>query len=82
MSSRAAEEVQYLTDERGRLRAVVLPAELWNRLLPRDEATVEELREAVEGYCLDKAIDEGRTTPLLSRDEALKFLDRRLLEVR
>jgi hypothetical protein len=33
------------------------------------------LTEAVEDYCLAKAMDEGRQTPLLSRGEALDFLE-------
>lgn len=66
--------IEYLTDQEGNPRAVVLPIELWRRLLPREEASVEELTEAVEDYCLGKAMDEGRQTPLLSRDEALDFL--------
>ena len=66
--------VQYLTDQEGEPRAVVLPIELWRRLLPREDASAEELAEAVEDYCLGKAMDEGRKTPLLSRDEALEYL--------
>lgn len=68
-------EVQYLTDQEGTPHAVVLPIELWRRLLPREDATVEELSEAVEDYCLGKAMDEGRQTPLLSREDALKLLE-------
>ncbi len=68
-------EVQYLTDQEGKPHAVVLPIELWRRLLPREEATVEELTEAIEDYCLGKAMDEGRRTPLLSREEALEYLE-------
>jgi len=67
--------IEYLTDQDGRQRAVVLPIELWRRLLPHEEASVEELEEAVEDYCLGKAMDEGRQTPLLSHDEALAFLE-------
>lgn len=66
--------IEYLTDQDGNPRAVVLPIELWRRLLPREGASVEELTEAVEDYCLGKAMDEGRQTPLLSRGEALDFL--------
>lgn len=65
----------YLTDQQGKPRAVVLAIELWRRLLPREDASVEELTEAVEDYCLAKAVDEGRRTPLLSRDEALEFIE-------
>ena len=68
-------EVQYLTDQEGRPQAVVLPIELWRRLLPREDASAEELAEAVEDYCLGKAIDTGRRTSLLSRDEALAYLE-------
>ncbi len=67
--------VQYLTDQQGKPRAVVLPIELWRRLLPRDDASIEELTDAVEDYCLGKAMDEGRETPLLSREEALEYLE-------
>ncbi len=67
--------VQYLTDQDGRPRAVVLPIELWRRLLPREDADVEELTEAVEDYCLGKAMDKGRQTPLLSREQALEYLE-------
>ncbi len=66
--------VEYLTDQEGKPRAVVLPIELWRRLLPQEDGSVEELSDAVEDYCLGKAMDEGRRTPLLSRDEALEFL--------
>ncbi len=68
-------EVQYLTDQRGEPQAVVLPIELWRRLLPRDDPSPAELAEAVEDYCLGKAMDEGRQTPLLSREEALEYLE-------
>lgn len=68
-------EVEYLTDKDGRPRAVVLPIELWRRLLPRDDdATVEELSEAMEDYCLGKAMDEAKESPLLSREEAIAYL--------
>ena len=66
--------VQYLTDQQGEPQAVVLPIELWRRLLPRENASAEELAEAMEDYCLGKAMDEGRQTPLLSREEALEYL--------
>jgi hypothetical protein len=35
----------------------------------------EELPEAPEDYCLSKAMDEGKETPLLSREEALAYLE-------
>jgi hypothetical protein len=68
-------DVQYLTDQEGKPHAVVLPIELWRRILPREEASLEEVADAMEDYCLGKAMDAGRETPLLDRQEALKFLE-------
>lgn len=67
--------VQYLTDEEGNPRAVVLPMELWRKLLPREDASFDELSDAVEDRCLNKAMDEGRRTPLLDRKKALEYLE-------
>ncbi len=71
----SVKEVRYLTDQRGEPQAVVLPIELWRQLLPREDASPAELAEAVEDYCLGKVMDEGRQTPLLKRNEALKYLE-------
>ncbi len=68
-------EVEYLTNEKGQTRAVVIPIELWDRLLPKNDASVEELSEGVEDYCLGKAMDEAKSGPLLNREEALKYLE-------
>ncbi|MDI6793147.1 MAG: hypothetical protein QME81_09815 [bacterium] len=68
-------EVEYLTDKNGQARAVVLPIELWRHLLPRDDASVEELSEEMEDYCLSKAMDEAKKSPLLNREEALSYLE-------
>jgi hypothetical protein len=67
-------EIEYVTDRAGQPKAVVLPIELWRRILPSDDVSDEELSEAVEDYCLGKAMDQGRETPLLSREEALDYL--------
>ncbi len=69
-------ELEYLTDKSGQLKAVVIPIELWKQLLLEDDASVEELSEALEDYCLSKAMDEAKETPLLSREEALAYLER------
>jgi len=37
----------------------------------------EELSEALEDYCLNRAMNEGRKTPLMNRDEALIYMKRR-----
>lgn len=68
-------EVEYLTNKRGQTRAVVIPIELWDRLLPKEDASVEELSEGLEDYCLGKAMDEAKSSPLLNREEALKYLE-------
>ena len=68
-------ELEYLTDKSGQLKAVVVPIELWKQLFLGDDASVEELSEAMEDYCLSKAMDEAKETPLLSREEALAYLE-------
>ncbi|MCB0195459.1 MAG: hypothetical protein KDJ65_26155 [Anaerolineae bacterium] len=68
-------ELEYLTDRDGQLKAVVVPIELWKQFFPNDEVSAEELVEAIEDYCLAKAMDEGRESELLSREEALSFLE-------
>jgi len=68
-------ELEYLTDKSGQLKAVVVPIELWKQLFLRDDVSVEELSEAMEDYCLGKAMDEAKKSPLLSREEALAYLE-------
>jgi len=68
-------ELEYLTDRSGQLKAVVIPIELWEQLFIEDDTSSEELTEAVEDYCLSKAMDEAQETPLLSRKEALAYLE-------
>ena len=66
---------EYLTNKEGQPTAVVIPIEIWRQLLPIDNASLEDLSEAIEDYCLNKAIDEGKNTLLYSRAEALAFLE-------
>jgi|GEM_PF-416267 hypothetical protein len=66
-------EFDYLTDRNGRPKAVVIPIEIWNKLLPKEDRSFDELSEVLEDYYLDKAMDEGKKTPLLNRNDALKF---------
>ncbi|QTA93652.1 hypothetical protein [Desulfonema magnum] len=68
-------EVEYLMKKDGQPRAVLIPIELWNKILPKKDASTDELSESVEDYCLGKAMDEGQRTPLLNRDESLKYLE-------
>ncbi|NJL26546.1 MAG: hypothetical protein HC897_01060 [Thermoanaerobaculia bacterium] len=48
------------------------------RELRREEVrrfALEELGDTIEDYCMNKAMDEGCETPLLTREEALRLLD-------
>lgn len=68
-------EVEYLTDKNGQPKAVVIPIELWKQIRPKDIASIEELSEAIENYCLSNAMDEAQKSPLLNRKEALDYLE-------
>lgn len=65
--------INYLTDADGNPKAVVIPIELWRQLMPQDNETLENLAENLADYCLNKAMDEAKTSPLLSREDALQF---------
>lgn len=73
-------EIEYLTDKRGQQKAVVLPIELWRQLFPKDDASIKELSEEMEDYCLSRAMDEAQKTSLLNRKEALAYLEENLDE--
>lgn len=68
-------ELEYLTNKNGQLKAVVIPIEIWEQLLLPDDISAEDLTEAIENYGLNKAMDEAKETPLLSREEALAYLE-------
>ncbi|MEI6332661.1 MAG: hypothetical protein WCO45_00130 [Pseudanabaena sp. ELA607] len=67
--------LEYITNQEGQPTAVVIPIEIWRQLLPTDNISLENLSEAIEDYCLNKAMDEGKNTPLYSPAEALAFLE-------
>jgi len=67
-------DIEYLTDKSGKTKAVVIPIDVWKKMVPSENASINELSENMEEYCLNKAIDEAKKSPLLSREEALKFL--------
>ena len=67
-------EIEYMTDKNGQPKAVVIPIEIWRQLLPDEDVSFEELSEKIENYCLNNAMNEAQHTPLLSREEALKYL--------
>lgn len=68
-------EIEYLTDKEGQQKAVVIPIELWKKIMPKEDASIEEISEEIENYCLNKAMDEAQKSPLLSRKEALDYLE-------
>ena len=68
-------ELEYLTDNNGQRKAVVISIELWKQLFLKNDASAEDLSEAMEDYCLSKAMDEAQKSPLLSREEALAYLE-------
>ena len=67
-------EIEYLTDNKGQPKAVVIPIEVWQQVFP-EEVSVNELSERLEDYCLNKAMDEAQDSPVLEREAALKFLE-------
>lgn len=67
--------IEYPTSQDGEAIAVVIPIALWRQLLPDEESSLEALREAVEDYCLNKAMNEAVNTPLLDRAMALAYLE-------
>jgi len=68
-------ELEYLTEKNGQRKAVVIPIELWRQLFLGDDTSVDELTEAMEDYCLGKAMEEAKKGPLLNHDEALAYLE-------
>ncbi|QJB46491.1 hypothetical protein [Dolichospermum flos-aquae] len=67
--------LEYLTNTEGNTIAVVIPLEIWRQLLPTQDASLDELAEAVEDYCMNKAMNESMNTPLLNRSKALAYLE-------
>ena len=68
-------QLQYLKDQSNQTQAVVVPINLWRKIFSQDDLPVEELSDRMEDYCLNKAMDEAKKTPLLSREEALAYLE-------
>jgi hypothetical protein len=67
--------IEYLTDIHGKKKAVVIPMEIWTKIMPDDTEDLKLLSESLEDYCLNKAMDEAKSTPLLDQTTALKFLE-------
>lgn len=68
-------DLEYLTDSNGQPKAVVVPIDLWKRLFLEGVTSIAELSEAIEEYCLNRAMDEALESPLLNREEALAYLE-------
>ncbi|MDJ0531560.1 MAG: hypothetical protein QNJ70_03540 [Xenococcaceae cyanobacterium MO_207.B15] len=71
-------EIEYLTDKNGQPKAVVIPIEVWQRIFTAESISETELSEGLEDYCLNKAMDEAKDSPLLDRKAALEFLEEQL----
>jgi len=67
--------IEYLTNKDGDVSAVVIPIELWRQMLPNQEFSVAQLADAVEDYCMNKAMNEAVNTPLLDHSKALAYLE-------
>jgi hypothetical protein len=66
---------EYLTDKKGQLKGVVIPIEIWEKIFPEMPKSLDDFIKTIEDYCLNKAMDEAKKTPLLSKKEALRFLE-------
>ncbi len=68
--------LEYLTDQSGQTKAVVIPIALWQQIFPQAvPSEPEEITLAIEDYCLHQAMNEAAQTPLLDRDAALAYLE-------
>jgi hypothetical protein len=67
--------LEYLTDREGKQTAVVIPIGIWRTIFPSDDVSADAIGEVLEDYCLNRAMDEGKQTPLLNRAEALAYLE-------
>ena len=70
--------IEYLTDQNGQTKAVVIPIELWRQVFPQEDMSCEEFTEAIEDYCLNQAMDEAQQSPLLAIEEALAYLEEQI----
>lgn len=70
------QNIEYLTSKDGKAIAVVIPIDIWRQLLPTEDASLEELAEGIEDYCLNKAMNEAVSTPLVDRSTGLAYLEK------
>lgn len=69
------QNIEYLTSQDSKAIAVVIPIDIWRQILPAEDASLEELAEGIEDYCLNKAMNEAINTPLMERSTALAYLE-------
>ena len=69
------QNIEYLTSQYSKAIAVVIPIDIWRQILPAEDASLEELAEGIEDYCLNKAMNEAINTPLMERSTALAYLE-------
>ena len=69
------QNIEYLTSKDGKAIAVVIPIDIWRQILPAEDASLEDLAEGIEEYCLNKAMNEAINTPLLGRSTALALMN-------
>ena len=67
--------LEYITNQKGQPTAVVISIKTQRQLLPIDNISLENIREDIENYCLNKAMDEGKNTPLYAHAEVIAFLE-------
>ncbi|MEL7072061.1 MAG: hypothetical protein AAGN15_25945 [Cyanobacteria bacterium J06581_3] len=70
-----SQSIGYLTDKAGQTNAVVVPIAIWRNIFPEGEVSTEDLVEAIEDYCLSRAMDAAEKTPTMTREEAMAFLE-------
>jgi len=65
--------VEYLTDINGNKKAVVIPIEIWEKIIPNEINNEDELPEYLENYCLNQGMEETKSSLLFNAESALKF---------
>ncbi|WP_308256308.1 hypothetical protein [Geminocystis sp. GBBB08] len=70
--------VEYLTDINGNKKAVVIPIEIWEKIIPNEINNDDKLPEYIDNSCLNQAMEEAKLTPLLDAENALKFQENKI----
>jgi len=70
--------IEYLTDINGKKKAVVVPIELWQKIISNDINSDKNLPEDLENYCLNKATEKVNLIPLLNAKSTLTFQEQKI----